>query len=71
MNDSPQFSVTDINFKKYDDMIFDPLRFDNNTEKTYNDIVSSTNSHIHECTHLTPENNSVEIQMQNVEILTY
>ena len=40
LNESPQFSVTDIDFKKYDNMIFNPLRFDsNNTEKTYIDIV--------------------------------
>ena len=56
LNDSPQFSITDIDFKKYDNMIFNPLRFDsNNTEKTYNDIVNSNNGGIHECSYLTPE----------------
>ena len=56
LNDSPQFSVTDIDFKKYDNMSFNPLRFDsNNTEKAYNDIVDSNNGGIHECSYLTPE----------------
>ena len=56
MNESPQFNVADIDFKKYDNMIFKPLRFDsNNTEKTYNDIVDSNNDGIYECSYLTPE----------------
>ena len=50
LNESPQFSVTDIDLKKYDNMIFNPLRFDsNNTEKTYNDIVDSNYGGTHEC----------------------
>ena len=56
LNVSPQFNVTDIDFKKYDSIIFNPLRFDsNNTEKTYDDVVDSNNGGIRECSYLTPE----------------
>ena len=49
-------SVLLIDFKNYDNMIFNPQRFDsNNTEKTYNDIVDSHNGGIHECSYLTLE----------------
>ena len=55
LNESPQFNVTDIDFTKYDHMIFNPLRFDSsNTGKNYNDIVNN-NDGIHECSYLTPE----------------
>ena len=70
LNES-QFNVTDIDFKEYDNMIFNPLRFDsNNTKKTYNNIVDSNNGGIHECSHLT-QNNFVETPMQIVVISTY
>ena len=54
LNDSPQFNVTDVNFQKYDDMVFNPLRFDHNsTSKPYNDAIGNDN--IHKCSYLTPD----------------
>ena len=60
LNESPQFKITEVDFKKYDDMIFNPLRFDsNNTEKNYSDVVHN-NDDIHECPYLTPEEFSTD-----------
>ena len=53
LNESPEFDVTKVNLQKYDDMIFNPLRFDNNsTSKVFNDI---SNDNIHKCYYSTPE----------------
>ena len=54
LNESPEFKITNVDFQRYDDMIFNPLRFDfNSTKKAYNDIVSE--EFIHKCPYLTPE----------------
>ena len=54
LNECSDFDITQVDFQKYDDMIFNPLRFDHNpTSKAYNDITSSDN--IHKCSYLTPE----------------
>ena len=54
MNEASEFNVTDVDFQKYDDMIFNPLRFDNNsTHKIYTDV--TRNENIHNCSYLTPE----------------
>ena len=55
LNESPQFNVTDVNLAKYDNMIFNPLRFDcNPTSKAYNDITNSINETTHKCSYMTP-----------------
>ena len=42
------FDITNVDFRKYDDMLLNPLRFDHNpTSKAYNNITSSDN--IHKC----------------------
>ena len=54
LNASPQFKITDVDLKRYDEMIFNPLRFDcNPTEKRFNDAVNDDG--IYECSYLTPE----------------
>ena len=53
LNESTEFNGTDVDFQKYDDMVFNPLRFDNSTEKIYNDVTSNEN--IHKCSYLTNE----------------
>ena len=54
LNESSEFSATNVDFQKYDDMIFNPLRFDNNSmNKIYTDV--TRNDNIHNCSYLTPE----------------
>ena len=37
LNESPKFIITDVNLTKYDNILFNPLRFDyNSTIKWYN-----------------------------------
>ena len=54
LNKSSDFNVTNVDFQKYDKMLFNPLRFDHNTtSKAYNDVTCADN--IHKCSYLTPE----------------
>ena len=54
LNESPESNITNVDFQKYDDMIFNPLRFDSNSAgKVYNDV--TCNETIHKCSYLTPE----------------
>ena len=54
LNESPEFKITNIAFQKYDDMIFNPLRFDfNSTNKAYNDVANE--EFTHKCPYVTPE----------------
>ena len=54
LNKSSDFNVTNVDFQKYDKMIFNPFRFDHNTtSKAYNDVTCADN--IHKCSYLTPE----------------
>ena len=56
LNESPEFDITDVNLTKYDNMIYNPLRFDcNSTSEVYNDITNSVNDTTHKCSYLTPE----------------
>ena len=56
LNESSEFNITDVNLTKYDNMIFNPLRFDcNSTSKVYNDITNSVNDTTHKCSYMTPE----------------
>ena len=51
---SSDFNLTDVDFQKYDKMLFNPLRFDYNpTSKSFNDVTCADN--IHKCSYLTPE----------------
>ena len=56
------FDVTNVDLKKYDDMIFNPLRFDHNTKigKTYKDVVNNSTETAHECLYQTPEQFSLD-----------
>ena len=54
LNDSPDFDLTDIEIPKYDEMIFNPLKFESNSfGKAYIDI--NNDDAIHKCSYLTPE----------------
>ena len=53
LNESPEFNITNVDFQKYDNMIFNPLKFDFNSNKTYNDVTSDDITH--KCSYLTPE----------------
>ena len=54
LNECSNFNMTNVDFQKYDDTLFNPLRFDHNpTSKAYNNITSSDN--IHESSYQTPE----------------
>ena len=54
LNKSEHFKLSSTDFTKYDDMIFNPLRFDHETNgKAYNDIVDDKD--IHKCSYLTPD----------------
>jgi len=54
LKESPDFNVKNVDLKKYDEMIFNPLRFDcDTTNKGYNDVVD--NEFTHKCTYLTPD----------------
>ena len=54
LNKSFDFHLTDVDFQKYDKMLFNPLRFEHNTtSKAYNDVTCADN--IHKCSYLTPE----------------
>ena len=53
LNESPDFNITNVDFQKYDNMIFNPLKFDFNSNKTYNDVTSDDITH--KCSYLTPE----------------
>ena len=56
LNDSIKFDITNVDLQKYDNMIFNPLKFDcNSIDKCYNDVINSNNDDIHECTYLTPD----------------
>ena len=54
LNECSEFDINDVDFQKYDDMIFNPLRFnsDSSSGKAYNDTCDET---MHKCTYLTPE----------------
>jgi hypothetical protein len=53
-NDIPQLNVTEVDLQKYDKMIFNPLRFDNDlTDTNYSDITNNAGSHV--CSYSTPE----------------
>ena len=54
LNKSSDFHLTDVDFQKYDKMLFNFLRFEyNTTSKAYNDVTCADN--IHKCSYLTPE----------------
>ncbi len=41
LNESPKFNVTDVDLNKYDNMVFNPLRFDSDfAEKSYSGVVN-------------------------------
>ena len=41
---SSDFNVTNVDFQKYDKMLFNPFRFDHNTtSKAYNDVTCADN----------------------------
>ena len=57
LNKSFDFHLTDVDFQKYDKMLFNPLRFEHNTtSKAYikNDVTCANN--IHKYSYLTPNN---------------
>ena len=44
LNESSDFNLTNVDFQKYDKMLFNPLRFEHNTtSKAYNDVTRADN----------------------------
>jgi len=61
LNDSPEFNVLDVDLIRYDNMIFNPIRFDlNSSNKNYSDVTEQINEVCHECVYRTPEQFSLE-----------
>ena len=55
LNKSSEFNVTEVDLHKYDNMVFNPLRFDSKiTKNGYSDVVENDIDGIHECTYHTP-----------------
>ena len=54
-NSKSHFKITDVDLQKYDEMVFNPLRFDYNTEKCFNEIVDDAVSDVYKCNYITPE----------------
>ena len=54
LNENTTFNLTNIDFTKHNDMIFNPLRFDHEqNDKAYNDVVKDKN--VHNCNYLTSD----------------
>ena len=54
LNKSPEFNVKNLDLEKYDNMIFNPLRFEaESVNKAYNDVVP--NDATHSCSYVTPK----------------
>ena len=63
LNESPEFNITNVDFQKYDNMIFNPLKFDFNSNKTYNDVTSDDITH--KCSYLTPEQFRLDLKVSS------
>ncbi len=48
------FNINDVDFTKYNDMVFNPQRFDYNNGKLYHDVDCGTDT-AHECLYQTPD----------------
>ncbi len=68
LNNTTIFNVADVDLDQYDNMIFNPLRFENNSNnKVYNDI--SSNNNLHKCSYITPDQFSNDRERKHGQII--